>query len=139
MSYDDGLDVLGATALASGTQARVTSKNAAVYAANVMAPDAGAKTIGDSDPDFVLQPGAQVTTSGASVKNAHGVEYTPVTVPGRDGPFFIRASSIAPAGGVTVTTETHVEKAATPWWQWALLGVGALGVVVGAYKVTRKR
>lgn len=130
-------DVLGA-ALASGSPMRVTAKNAAVYAANVMAADAGASALGDDDPAFMLQPGVVVTTAGDAVKNAHGVQYTPVTVPGRDGPFFIRSSSIGPAGGVVVTTTTHVEQSTTPWWQWAMLAAGGGAVAYGGYRLYKE-
>lgn len=131
------MDLLGAAV--EGSPMRVTSKDAAVYAGNLMAADAGASTLGDDDPAFKLQPGVAVTSAGAPVKNAHGVQYTPVTVPGRDGLFFIRSTSVGPAGGVVVTTTTRVEKPVTPWWQWALLAAGGGAVVYGGYRLYKEK
>lgn len=131
-------ELVGA-AIPEGSPVRVTAKDAAVYAGNLMARDAGASTLGDDDPVFKLQPGAMLTTAGEPVKNSHGVSFTPVTVPGRDGLFFIHSSSIGPAGGVVVTSTTRVDKVATPWWQWALLAVGGGAVVYGGYRLYRER
>jgi hypothetical protein len=116
---------------------RVKSKDAAVYAANVMAADMGAKSIGDSDPAFTLQPGAEVTRLGPSVGNAHNVLYVPVSVPGHEGPFFIRSSSVEEYSllPMTVTTEPKAPGKGIPWWQYALLAAGGLAVVVGGYKL----
>jgi len=131
------MELLGAAA--EGSPMRVTSKDAAVYAGNLMAADAGASALGDDDPAFKLQPGVAVTTAGAPVKNAHGVQYTPITVPGRDGLFFIRSTSVGPAGGVVVSTTTHTEKAATPLWQWGLLVLGGGAVAYGGYRLYKER
>jgi hypothetical protein len=105
-----------------------------------MARDAGASTLGDGDPDFLLQPGAAVTAAGDAVKNAHGVAYTPVTVPGHDAPFFIRSSSLAPvAGAVVPATALRVEKKPISWWQWGLLVLGGGAVAYGGYRLYKER
>ena len=131
------MELLGAAV--EGSPMRVTSKDAAVYAGNLMARDAGASTLGDDDPAFKLQPGVAVTTAGETVKNAHGAQYTPITVPGRDGFFFIRSTSIGPAGGVVVTTTTRFEKSSTSWWQWAMLAAGGGAVAYGGYRLYKER
>lgn len=131
-------DLVGA-ALVEGSPVRVTAKNAAVYAANVMARDAGASTLGDDDPAFLLQPGATLTAAGPPVTNAHGVAYAPVTVPGRDGPFFIRVSSIGLVTSTMAPVAAVAAAPAQPWWVWLLIAIGGVGVAAGSYKLMKDK
>ncbi|MES2179841.1 MAG: hypothetical protein V4550_18415 [Gemmatimonadota bacterium] len=89
---------------------RVKSVNTAVFAASMMAADNSAGNVGDEDPAFTLQPGANVWPQGKSVPNTKGVQYTPVTVNGHDGLYFIRTSSLAPLASIAKVNAT------VGWW-----------------------
>lgn len=129
---------------------KVKSANAAVYAASMMATDEDpARTVGDEDPAFFLQPGADVDVLGTPKPNAHGVLYLPVTVPGKDGLFWVKSSAVAAAPAVVASKKLTVvpkpvvlETEEEPVALWKiLLAVGAGVAVLGTagYFLLRKR
>jgi hypothetical protein len=125
-NYLHGCDVLGADYQVLGEDMRVKTRDAAIFSAVLAAADQGAKSLGDNDPAFTLQPGDKVSTVGPEVKNSHGVSYTPVNVPNHDGLFFIRTSSLAliidqhPTAPVVASSQHWYNK--VPWWVWAIVG-----------------
>ena len=142
-----GLDVIGATGAPTGIPMRVTAVDTGVYAANLMSRDGGIATAGDADPDFTLQPPAKVTAAGPPAKNAHGVAYISVTVPGHDGLFWIRQSSLAEGSGSTTAAASSAPSGPSwftlpawaggpPRWQvllGVLAGVAGLGLVAWGF------
>lgn len=147
---------LGMTALAGDDgllRARVKSANTAGYLATNLSDEA-AKTIGDSDPTLMINPGVDVTVIGPAASNAHGVVFTPVRLTGQDDNrvFWVRSSSLevvptaalvasAPSGrsrqpltaGFTPTFASQGE--GRPWWQYGLIAVGVAVVGFGVYRI----
>jgi hypothetical protein len=130
-----GLDIIGADS--SGIEMLVKSVNTAAYAANLMARDGGIANVGDSDPAFTLQPGAHVTAAGPPAKNKTGVAYISVTAPGKDGLFWIRASSLSevvPGSASSPVAASGPSWLTLPAWvggpeRWKVGVIGAVGTV----------
>ncbi len=146
--YVLGLDILGA----DPKRAYVIARNAAVYGVNFAAGDDQAAHIGDNEAAFVLQPGAAVDVVDEAVKNARGVSYTPVTVPGKDGAFFIRASDLgyekAKPAFVSAATapravprdlEAEENDRLRSVALWTLGIVGAVAAAIGVYHVSTNK
>ena len=135
-----GLDIIGATMIgADGVDMMVKSVNTAAYAANLMSNDGGIQHVGESDPAFTLQPGAKVTAAGPPTKNAKGVSYISTTVPGKDGLFWIRESSLSEivegSASPTVASTPFWSRLTLPAWdggppRWQV-GLGILGGTAG--------
>lgn len=82
--YVAGADLLGA----SPGRMIVKSADAGVWSGH---PDEVS-----SEVAFTLQPGDEVDAVGSPKKTGSGVEYVPVSVPGREGSYWMRGTSIAP-------------------------------------------
>lgn len=124
--------------------------NTAAYLVDVMSDRTD--NIGDAKPAFTLKLGEHVQVVGKSASNAHGVSYTPVTVPSWPGEmYWVRATAvdtpaaalasvtaIAPAGSISPMAffTQNVSGINRPMWQ-VLLGVGSLVALgVGVYMLT---
>lgn len=145
-----GLDIIGASHRIgdSGVEMRVKSVNTAAYAANLMSSDGGIQHVGDDDPAFTLQPGAKVTAAGPPTKNARGVSYISTTVPGKDGLFWIRESSLSEIIEGSLATVASPSWFSLPAWangppRWqvglgALAGAAGIGLLIWGFSGTKR-
>jgi hypothetical protein len=143
--YILGLDILGA----DPKRAYVIRHNAEAYAVNVMAGDDAIKHIGEDTPAFLLQIGTAVDVVDSSVANSHNVLYTPVTVPGRDGVYYVQERSIgyekAKPPFVTalraqprdLEAEENDRLRTVMWWILGIVGAGA--VAIGGYHLATSK
>lgn len=128
-TYDRGASVLGGEFVAP---MHVRSVNVPVY---LKVSDAPTSDLGE--PVATLQMGDLVDAVGPSVKNPKGAPFTPVTVRGREGVYWVRSTSVEenaplqPVAAKSLTTTTTTGKSpkmrkGMPWWGWGLVGLGVV-------------
>lgn len=123
---------------------RVARHNTEAYRANMMGSELRPGALADGEPDFLLQIGDDVGIVGSSAQATNGISYTPVTVAGKEGVFWVRTTSLGSyadyAKAPSMTGPVPPLKAAaggTPWWVWAMVGTGALGAVAFTIMLAR--
>lgn len=132
LGYRSGSVVLGAEVYPQTR--RIQMINAALYRANPMAAES-ARSVGDEDPAKLLQIGDVVQVIGPSSKNARGVSYLPVMLPGREEFFWVSERAVgsrmpAPAS-FSAAAAVSTGGSARPWWHWAVVGVAGAALLGG--------
>lgn len=134
--YSTGQHVIGADVLPAVR--RVQSRNAGLWAANMMSAENKPPAEAGTKGDLLLQIGDEVSVIGPAAKNEYNVSFTPISLAGKDGVYWIRTTDLGTtanyAKSAVKPTAMPVAAAETgwPWWKYALVIGGGVVVAGGA-------
>lgn len=112
--------VIGAAEAAPTHTVMITSLGA--YAANMMMPEDRPGPLTDNPPAFYLKQGERVRVLGKAA-DSEGKMFVPVSVPGKDGVFWVAEKSGTKLTLASVVAAGLAPK--VPTWVWAVGAAGA--------------